>query len=99
MHGSVLLKPAPSLSIPQALELQAALRGEAAQLEVTNWSQISYMQTQKLISSYFHRQARELQAALRGEAAQLEAFIPVLIQGAASGISDALKQQVRVSLA
>lgn len=40
-------------------------------------------------------QARELQAALRGEAAQLEAFIPVLIQGAASGISDALKQQAR----
>lgn len=38
-------------------------------------------------------QARELQAALRGEAAQLEAFIPVLIQGAASGINDALKQQ------
>ena len=40
-------------------------------------------------------QARDLQAALRGEAAQLEAFIPVLIQGAASGISDALKQQAR----
>ena len=43
---------------------------------------------------FFPAQARELQAALRGEAAQLEAFIPVLIQGAASGISDALKQQV-----
>jgi hypothetical protein len=42
-------------------------------------------------------QARELQAALRGEAAQLETFIPVLIQGAASGISDALKQQVRMA--
>jgi hypothetical protein len=40
-------------------------------------------------------QARDLQAALRGEAAQLETFIPVLIQGAASGIADALKQQVR----
>lgn len=39
-------------------------------------------------------QARELQAALRGEATQLETFIPVLIQGAASGIADALKQQV-----
>ena len=38
-------------------------------------------------------QARNLQAALRSEAAQLETFIPVLIQGAASGISDALKQQ------
>ena len=39
-------------------------------------------------------EARALHASLRAEAAELEAFIPVLIQGAVSGIQDALHQQV-----
>ena len=39
--------------------------------------------------------ARTLHAALRAEAAELESFVPVLIQGAVSGIHDALRQQVR----
>ena len=38
--------------------------------------------------------ARTLHAALRAEAAELESFVPVLIQGAVSGIHDALRQQV-----
>ena len=39
--------------------------------------------------------ARTLHASLRAEAAELESFVPVLIQGAVSGIHDALRQQVR----
>ena len=38
--------------------------------------------------------ARSLHASLRAEAAELESFVPVLIQGAVSGIHDALRQQV-----
>jgi Microtubule binding len=38
--------------------------------------------------------ARSLHASLRSEARELESFIPVLIQGACSGINDALRHQV-----
>ena len=39
--------------------------------------------------------ARSLQAALRAEAAALESFIPVIVEGARSGMQKALAKQVR----
>ena len=39
--------------------------------------------------------ARSLQAALRAEAAALESFIPVIVEGARSGMQQALTKQVR----
>ena len=39
--------------------------------------------------------ARSLQAALRAEAAALESFIPVIVEGARSGMQQALAKQVR----
>ena len=41
--------------------------------------------------------ARSLHASLRAEAKELESFVPVLIQGAVSGIHDALRQQVSLT--